>query len=399
VGEGRVLFWALSDATPVESAGCDEKETKGLSPSLFHPVFWQVSTMPREKKVFAFHGVRVQLYAPADLRKRWFLYYYEGSQRRKKYGAINRGDTYQARLQLAEQLAEELCLSLTHLKSLEERQLLQYLEDRSHEWRKSTLQNVSSIIRTLFTWLDGRPITRPAMEQFFEHLKGRRHPTTYNNYRQWLHKVFRDIGRDGLLINVHNLKTQKTPARYFQPHQIARLREVIQQEDPELWLYIQFIYYCFLRPSRELPKLQAGDILMEEREILVPGHKSKNKKSQYVAIPDVFFKQLAFVYELGPAAYLFPSRINAQKPIGRNTMNNRHSRFLQALNFGAGYSLYSWKHTGAVMAIKAGIGVKELQLQLRHYSLDETDKYLRQMGVRDIQNIRHSFPDIHGATK
>lgn len=355
--------------------------------------------MPREKKVFAFHGVRVQLYAPYDLSKRWFLYWYEDSKRRKKYGSINRIDTYQGRMAVAERLAEELCLSLTNRKSLEERQLLQYLEDRKSEWRKSTWQNVSSIIHKLFTWLDGRPINRQTIEGFFEHLKKHRHPTTYNNYRQWLNKVFTDVGREGLLVNVHNLKNQKTPARYFQAHQIDRLRKVIQVQDPELWLYVQFVYYCFLRPSRELPKLQAGDILMEEREILVPGHKSKNKKSQYVAIPDVFFEQLTFVYDLGPAEYLFPSRYDKSKPIGRNTMNSRHRQFLQQLKFGVGYSLYSWKHTGAVMAIKAGIGVKELQLQLRHHSLDETDKYLRQMGVRDIQNIRHRFPDIHGPTK
>jgi len=47
-----------------------------------------------------------------------------------------------------------------------------------------------------------------------------------------------------------------------------------------------------------------------------------------------------------------------------------------------------------VMAIKAGIGVKQLQIQLRHHSLDETDKYLRQMGVRDVGNLRSDFPGI-----
>ena len=133
---------------------------------------------------------------------------------------------------------------------------------------------------------------------------------------------------------------------------------------------------------------------MEEREILVPGHKSKNKKSQYVAIPDVFFKQLAFVYELGPAAYLFPSRINAQKPIGRNTMNNRHSRFLQALNFGAGYSLYSWKHTGVVKAYKKGIDIKAIQRQCRHSSIEMTDKYMRSLGFGKNEGFASKIDEI-----
>ena len=67
-------------------------------------------------------------------------------------------------------------------------------------------------------------------------------------------------------------------------------------------------------------------------------------------------------------------------------MTNRHCAILKLLNFGKGYQMYSWKHTGAVAAVKAGIGVKELQIQLRHHSLDETDKY-EEYKVKDLMFI------------
>ena len=46
--------------------------------------------------------------------------------------------------------------------------------------------------------------------------------------------------------------------------------------------------------------------------------------------------------------------------------------------------LYSWKHTGVVMAVKAGIHIKQLQIQFRHHGLDQVDQYLRDLGIQQI---------------
>lgn len=81
-------------------------------------------------------------------------------------------------------------------------------------------------------------------------------------------------------------------------------------------------------------------------------------------------------------------------PVAENNMYNRHKRILRALGFGKGYCLYSWKHTGAIQAVKNGVGVKELQIQLRHHSLDQVNEYLRQMGVWDLKNLQANFPAI-----
>jgi integrase len=76
-------------------------------------------------------------------------------------------------------------------------------------------------------------------------------------------------------------------------------------------------------------------------------------------------------------------------------MYRAHARILKDLRFGKGYTLYSWKHTGAIAVAKSGrVGVKELQIQLRHHSLDQTDQYLRQMGVQDLGRLQAHFPTV-----
>lgn len=95
-----------------------------------------------------------------------------------------------------------------------------------------------------------------------------------------------------------------------------------------------------------------------------------------------------------PNEYVFKGH-KYMKPMGENTMGDRHRKLLKELNFDTKrYKVYSWKHTGAVMAVKAGVHVKQLQIQLRHHSLDQVDEYLRQLGVSDLGDLRANFPGI-----
>ena len=71
-----------------------------------------------------------------------------------------------------------------------------------------------------------------------------------------------------------------------------------------------------------------------------------------------------------------------------NTMRTRHQKILKDLKFNTiRHKLYSWKHTGAVQFVKNGGLLKDLQLQLRHHSLDQVDAYLKDLGVGDSSYI------------
>jgi len=131
---------------------------------------------------------------------------------------------------------------------------------------------------------------------------------------------------------------------------------------------------------------------------MVRGAISKNKKEQWVVIPDVFLPKL---YEIGlhaasPNDYIFTGlALFGEKPIGKNEMNKRHCAMLKELKFDTvRYKLYSWKHTGAVDKVKAGINIKELQMQLRHADLNETARYIRDMGISDMDDMRTKTPEL-----
>jgi integrase len=347
--------------------------------------------MTKRKKNLSLH---FKIYdAGGDLSKKWFVYYYEGTTRIKKFEGINHHRTVADRRAAAKQLIKKLKTAHLRKVSRVEEVIWHYIEVNEPRWKKKTVEQYRSSAGILISHLAGRTPNVRIVTEFLEKIKREKHPTTYNRYLAYTRRFLGEAGYDYLLEGFKALKSHSTPARYFQRHQARRLLNIIDQKDPELALFIRYIYFCFIRPN-ELRQLRVGDMLLAEMEIRIPGSISKNRKTQYIVIPKAFQPYLKNLFNKSPGEYLFPSRKDENRPIGKNTMYHRHCQFLKALNYGEGYSLYSWKHTGAVAAAKAGISIKELQLQLRHHSLDETDKYLRQMGVKDLTQLSEGFPDI-----
>ncbi|MFQ5447931.1 MAG: hypothetical protein ACE5FF_13465 [Saprospiraceae bacterium] len=112
-----------------------------------------------------------------------------------------------------------------------------------------------------------------------------------------------------------------------------------------------------------------------------------------MTIPIAFRPTVSKLMMRSPKEFIFYKN-DATKPVPVNHMLKRFRNILNALGFGHEYKLYSWKHTGAVACVRAGVGVKQLQIQLRHHSLEEVDKYLRQLGVWDLEGLEEKFPGI-----
>jgi integrase len=347
--------------------------------------------MRGQKKLF--HQDKYGIYAPEDLGKKWFVYYYEGTKRVRVYGKINQERDADARRAAAEALIGKLKQKDLPTITVAEERVRAFLERNQGRWKQKTREQYSSIATVFFAHINGRAVSREAVAEFLAHIASSKHPTTYNKYRQKLKYLLVKAGLGDLTQGTESLRATSTPARYFQRYQVQRLKSWMQEHDTELWLFCQFVYYCFVRPG-ELRWLRVGDILYDDAQIVVRAEISKNRKQQYVAIPDAFLPDLLGLMSRLPGALVFPGALDASKPVGINSMYRRHQKALDALGFGAGYTLYSWKHTGAVAAAKAGVSVKELQIQLRHHSLDMTDRYLRQMGVQDVVKLRSEFPGV-----
>ncbi len=328
-----------------------------------------------------------------DLSKTWYIDFKVAGQRLKKYGDINKYHTLDKRLQAAEKLIEELHTEYFKRESLIFK-MIRFLENNKGRWRPKTYSTYKSRLFNLVEWLNGREVSSETLIGFFNHLTNSRHKSTYNAHRQLIGHLLKGVGEEEMIMPIARLRNHMTPDRYYQTYQAKRLARLMQERDEELWLFIQFVYYCFIRPNSELRLLRVGDILWEDSKIVVRGEVSKNYKTEYVVIPDAFLPALEHLKHRDPNEWLFPSKRDKSKPIGYNTMYDRHRKLLKELNFGKGYTVYSWKHTGAVSCVKAGISIKELQIQLRHSSLEEVDRYLRQLGVADLRKLRSKFPSI-----
>lgn len=332
--------------------------------------------------------------AGGDLSKRWYVRYIDGGQRRKKYGDINFFDTKEGRVGAAKKIIDALKQKpdgdIGHQSAIIVKAKA-WIEDNRPRWRKKTYQTNKSKLENFIAWVGVRKPTPEIVKAFFQHLLSERSGVTHNKYLRELTRIFTAIGHPYLTKGLLPVRAASTPAKYFQSHQIARIKKMLEPSDPALWLAIQFIYYCFIRPG-ELRLLKIGDINFDDWRICIRSDISKNKKTQYVSIPTAFRGQILELSAMPPNDFVFQS-VDGM-PTGLNTLSKRFRKALDKLGFSQEYKLYSWKHTGAVAVVKAGIGMKELQIQLRHASLDEVDKYLRQLGVMDLTRLNDKFPGI-----
>ena len=66
---------------------------------------------------------------------------------------------------------------------------------------------------------------------------------------------------------------------------------------------------------------------------------------------------------------------------------------IEDLELNTDYTLYSWKHSGVVAAYNAGVDIKTIQNQCRHHSLEQTDVYLKSLGL-GVSKAMNKIPNL-----
>lgn len=97
------------------------------------------------------------------------------------------------------------------------------------------------------------------VDAFFVHLRTVRKNgnTTLNHYREVFFTLFSVFSPkdENPFERVKLKKASPTPALYFQNHQRALLKAYMSKHDAQLWRFVEFIFYCFIRPG-ELRQLK-----------------------------------------------------------------------------------------------------------------------------------------------
>ncbi|MHA7109229.1 tyrosine-type recombinase/integrase [Sunxiuqinia elliptica] len=280
---------------------------------------------------------------------------------------------------------------------------------------EGTLPTYKGKLRLFCNWLDNEDIgendvssiTNEIILKFFDYLIYKRDfsSITLQKYRQILMALFEYLEKKKKVVvnpvyNIPKVKRDKDQApRPIPEHDLKLFRETIKRDDPQLWLAIQFEYYCFLRPGKEIRLMQVGDIDFIRGVINVSRFRSKTNRPKYPTIPIVFLNELRDVYQLHEQPKHFYIFSKNQKPgvnpIGKNSLRFRFNKIRSQLNMPKEYKLYSWKHTGNVRADDCpDITMREMQDQNGHVSIVTTEKYLANKGGRVSPAIRDHFPPI-----
>ncbi|MCB9033486.1 MAG: site-specific integrase [Chitinophagales bacterium] len=346
---------------------------------------------------------------PTDLsmEKDWYIEAYVpthnglGKKRLQIRGKINKGKTVNERLNIAELMISQLeqWLVPQQTKSI----LKEALTLDSWQLKPKTISAYTTVLNLFTEFLKGKSeetVTKQQLTNFFIflHAKGI-NPNTIAKYRNTLHILYSKAIKHDLISRnpvdrIPQMKKNPKSLMYFNDAQIAKLKSEIEKNNPQLWLAVMLLYYCFIRPN-EQRHLLIRDINLDFEFIEILGEHSKNGKTQKVVIPTVLKEKLQFLKQY-PSGYFVLGKYGTPGPekIGHKWLNDNHKRFLDKLQIVGRYAFYSWKHTGVVKCVQAGLNIRDIQNQLRHHSLDMLQEYLKNLGVLQSVDLRDKFPEL-----
>lgn len=344
----------------------------------------------------------LSIYCPRDLGKRPHVSYYDEDGRRVRITkGLSKGKTHATRLKACQELAQRLREEFTPVKTLDDR-CWDWIESRRPYLRPKSYYGYQSKLRMFLKWKEERKMSRDLVSEYFAHRAGRVAGGTLKDDQIYLNRVYSSVTSEDYFSHLDLPRFYAVTRKHYQQRQIKMIREHLEVHDPQLWFVCQCVYYLFIRPGSELRLLRGHHFDLDEWRVNIPPSISKNRKNDYVTIPVQFRSEVEnYLYDISPNEYIFPSIRRGgkdfnrkDKPISANTLMSRYRKHMDTLRFGREYSLYGWKNTGAIACVKAGIHPKILQLQLRHSSLEMTDRYLRRMGIKDTGDLAEKFPSI-----
>ncbi len=273
--------------------------------------------------------------------------------------------------------------------------------------RASSFHCYTSIFRVLRDWMITKKIADIDIEffnsvhaeEFISTFAGRS-PSTTNRFIVVIKSFFEYlVEKNEIKQNPFRLlkkrKESNRPPKFFPEEIRTAIKKESQKSDHiQLWLFQEFIYYTFIRPG-ELRGLKLADIDFSAEKITVRREIAKNNKEQKVILPDQLKQRLIKLkYHLSDKdLFVFsPQGIPAKDQVSKNFFNKQFQKIRKRLQLSTDYKLYGWKHTGAINLAKVA-NIKEVQLQLRHHSLDETDIYISQMKDQESETVKMKFPE------
>jgi hypothetical protein len=221
--------------------------------------------------------------------------------------------------------------------------------------------------------------TRDAIFTLFEHFRKRKFIEV---------NPFKDIGKLSFRRYKH------TPYSFEQRDQIKQI--CLETKQDQLLLFISFIYYGFMRPHGEVMKLKVKHI--KERTIEIDADNAKDNEAEHIQIPPGL-ERLIEQHNLRsypPEHFVFTlTGQPGPKHVTKLYFYRRHRIILDRLGFtDKRFDLYGWKHTGVIALWQATQNIRLIQRHCRHSNAQQTEEYLRDLGIIVKDTDIEKFPDF-----
>jgi integrase len=291
--------------------------------------------------------------------------------------------------------------------------LSRYLEIKSSGISRSSMQTYTSCFRifTLYTEklgmerTDIKSYSNSVILVFFKHLINEKKLSakSIKKYTELLSSLFRFcIDLKYIKINpVHGIpkcnRVNDNTARPIMREDIDVFKPELKK-DPQLWLAVQFMFFCGLRPNHEIREMKIGDLDLVAGFIYVNRFNAKTGKARVVTIPKqflTFLRENIDTRKWDRNFYIFGNKgIPGPVTIGKNTLSRKFIVIRKALNMPHEYKFYSWKHTSAVEMDESLIPMKDISRHYGHSAISITDIYMRNKKPALSVAIRDNYPDL-----
>ena len=171
--------------------------------------------------------------------------------------------------------------------------------------------------------------------------------------------------------------------------------ELLLKNETVLYVICRMIYKIFIRPGNETRFLQVQDVNLIENKIWIEGDISKNRKTQWVPLPEDLKEELLKIgIENVPGEYyIFGKRGPSKYPVSRDYWSKKFTAIVRGLGISKGLTLYSFKHTGNQVAHLNKMPLMQQKDLNRHHSLDQMNTYLEGMRMPDADDLKVYIPD------
>ena len=172
-----------------------------------------------------------------------------------------------------------------------------------------------------------------------------------NNSRRELNSLFNILVENEILQfncveHIKKIKAQPKKNKSYTPEEVELIYKHLENNDPQLLLFIKFVSFNFLRPV-EVCRLNVGNVDLKNKLLVF---KAKNKPVKTKIIVDLLLKQIPDLKGLSPQTSLFtpegtPGIWTTSDENKRGYFTKRYAKVKNKLGFSADYGLYSFRHT------------------------------------------------------